>query len=91
MHDLPMFMLETINKLFPAEFLSIIHSYLFLLSLGGSLLVCSIVLLIWQLNVLMLGSTITINTSDTIRGIIKLLNLVLNRHVARLRVIQLLL
>ena len=91
MHDLPMFMLETINKFLSAKFLSIIYCSLFLLGLGGSLLVCSIVLLIWQLNVLMLGSTITIDTSDTVRGIIKLLNLVLNRHVARLRVIQLLL
>ena len=87
-----MFMFETINKLFPAEFLSIIiHCSLFILSLDGSLLVYSIVLLIWQLNVLMLGSSNTIDTSDTVRGIIKLLNLILNRHVARLRVIQLLL
>ena len=92
MHDLPMFMLETINKFLSAEFLSIIiHSSLFLLGLDSSLLVCFIVLLIWQLNVLMLGSTITINTSDTIIGIIKLLNLIFNRHVVRLRVIQLLL
>ena len=91
MHDLPMFMLETINKFLSAEFLSIIRSSLFLLGLGGSLLVCSIVLLIWQLNVLILGSIITIDTSDTVRGIIKLLNLIFNRHVVRLRIIQLLL
>ena len=91
MHDLPMFMLETINKFFSTEFLSIIHCSLFLLGLDSSLLVCFIVLLIWQLNVLMLGSTITIDTSDTVRGIIKLLNLIFNRHVVRLRIIQLLL
>ena len=86
-----MFVLKTIDKLFPAQFLSIIHSSLFLLSLYSSLLFCSTVLLIWQLNVLMIGSTNIINTSDTIRSIIELLNLVINRQVARLRVVQLLL
>ena len=91
LNDLSMLVLKAIDKLFPAQLLSIIHSSLFLLSLYSSFLVCSTVLLIWQLNVLMIGSTITISTSDTIRSIIELLNLVINRQVACLRVVQLLL